>query len=195
MWSALGSQTGGRIARTWGKGRPKEGAAAWTRPACGCPAQGPMLSIVGEVKLLSMTLKGRHFRNFKPVHCEGVFYYKPTWGNRPYWTEAESDLCLRCFWVCGLGFKWGGEMLPRARPKVFHGFLTQSTAISTPRRYIVTLINLESGRADANVWTHHPVGFEEIIIFVTDVFSGSSFFLLPFSSLCVSLFSSVESEF
>lgn len=73
MQRALSSQTGGGIARTWGKGRPKEGAAAWTRPTCGSPAQGPMLSVVGEVTLPSMTLKGRHFRNFKPVHCEGIF--------------------------------------------------------------------------------------------------------------------------
>lgn len=39
------------------------------------------------------------------------------------------------------------------------------------------------------------MSFEAIIVFVTDIFSGSCFFSLPFSSLCVPLFSSVESEF
>lgn len=55
-------------------------------------------------------------------------------------------------------------------------------------RFIATLINPESGLEAASTQTHHIVGFEEILIFVTDIFSGSSFSLGLFKFLCSFVF-------
>lgn len=65
-------------------------------------------------------------------------------------------------------------------------FLPRSPAMSLQQGFVVVLINPESGLEAAQ--THHAVGFEEIIIFVTDIFSASPFFLCPFQVLCSFVF-------
>lgn len=117
------------------------------------------------------------FRNFKQVCWEGIFITNEL-GKISLKSKQNATPVTNVpgFMVLDLN---EGEMLLWASLKVAHSFPPQHTHLY-PQRLSGAWINPGAGWEGASVQPRRSVGLEEVIIFVTDIFSGCSFFLCPF---------------